>query len=88
MTEEVEDRPKITFDGEEYIYADLPDLAKYYVGQLQTLNKEITASQSATHRLELSREGFINLLRLEINKESEEITPMPELDVEEAAKDE
>lgn len=75
MTEEVEERPKITFDGEEYVYADLPDLAKYYVGQLQTLNKEITASQSATHRLELSREGFINLLRLELGKESEELVP-------------
>ena len=72
MTEE-DKRPRITFDGEEYIYEELSDKAKYFANQLQTLNKEINDCQTLNHRLEISRAGFIDLLRLELSKESEEV---------------
>ena len=72
MTEE-DNRPKITFDGEEYIYEELSDKAKYFATQLQTLNKDINDCQTLNHRLEVSRAGFIDLLRLELGKESEEV---------------
>jgi len=72
MTEE-DNRPKVTFDGEEYIYEELSDKAKYFTNQLQTLNKEINDCQTLNHRLEISRAGFIDLLRLELSKESEEV---------------
>jgi hypothetical protein len=72
MTEE-DTRPKITFEGEEYIYEELSDRAKYFANQLQTLNKEINDCQTLNHRLEVSRSGFIDLLRLELAKEEEEI---------------
>jgi hypothetical protein len=79
MTEET-DRPTITFEGDSYFIDELSDKAKYFTGQLQQLAKEINDCQSLNHRLELSRSGFIDLLRLELSKESEEIVEEPNTD--------
>ena len=77
MTEE-SNRATITFEGEDYFIDELSDKAKYFTGQLQQLAKEINDCQTLNHRLDLARAGFIDLLRLELSKETEEISSSEE----------
>jgi hypothetical protein len=72
MTEETDDRPAITLDGEKHIIEELSEKAQYYTTQIQILNKEINDAQYAVERLNVSRAGFINMMRVELAKESEE----------------
>ena len=67
MTEEtVDDRPTITLDGEKYIIEDLSDKGQYYTTQIQILNRDINDAQYSLERLNVSRAGFINMLRTDI----------------------
>ena len=67
MTEEtVNDRPTITLDGEKYIIEDLSDKGQYYTTQIQILNRDINDAQYSLERLNVSRAGFINMLRTDI----------------------
>ena len=67
MTEEtVDDRPTITLDGEKYIIEELSDKGQYYTTQIQILNRDINDAQYSLERLNVSRAGFINMLRTDI----------------------
>lgn len=79
MTEEIVERPTITLDGEEYIIEELSDKGRYYTTQIQILNKEINEAQYALERLNVSRAGFINMLRTNLAEEQATEQAMEEL---------
>lgn len=79
MTEEIVERPTITLDGEEYIIEELSDKGRYYTTQIQILNKEINEAQYALERLNVSRAGFINMLRTNLAEEQAIEQAMEEL---------
>lgn len=79
MTEEIVERPTITLDGEEYIIEELSDKGRYYTTQIQVLNKEINEAQYALERLNVSRAGFINMLRTNLAEEQATEQAMEEL---------
>ena len=79
MTEETVERPTITLDGEEYIIEELSDKGRYYTTQIQILNKEINEAQYALERLNVSRAGFINMLRTNLSEEQATEQAMEEL---------
>ena len=70
--EETDPRPAITLDGEKYIIEELSEKGQYYTTQIQILNKDVNDAQYALERLNVSRAGFINMLRVEIAQEAEE----------------
>tara|TARA_S200002703_G_scaffold27570_1_gene23579 strand:+ start:19939 stop:20205 length:267 start_codon:yes stop_codon:yes gene_type:complete len=75
--EETDPRPAITLDGEKYIIEELSEKGQYYTTQIQILNKDVNDAQYGLERLNVSRAGFINMLRVEIAQEAEE-TPEAE----------
>lgn len=87
MTEETVERPTITLDGEEYIIEELSDKGRYYTTQIQILNKEINEAQYALERLNVSRAGFINMLRTNLAEEQATEQAMEELGEEEEYRD-
>jgi hypothetical protein len=70
--EETDPRPAITLDGEKYIIEELSEKGQYYTTQIQILNKEVNDAQYGLERLNVSRAGFINMLRVEIAQEEED----------------
>ncbi len=70
--EETDPRPAITLDGEKYIIEELSEKGQYYTTQIQILNKDVNDAQYGLERLNVSRAGFINMLRVEIAQEVED----------------
>ena len=76
MTTEVQDKPTLVVDGENYIIEDLSDKAKYLVGQLQDLQQQATANYDRADQIEVARQGFTTLLKEEIaNPQMDEAPP-------------
>ena len=46
MTTEVQEKPTLVLDGENYVIEDLSDKAKYLVSQLQDLQQQATANSA------------------------------------------
>ena len=80
MTTEVQEKPTLVLDGENYVIEDLSDKAKYLVGQLQDLQQQATATSARADQIEVARQGFTNLLKEEIsNPQTDEAPPEGEL---------
>lgn len=76
---DIQEQPTLTFDGKTHVIDEISERAKYFVGQLQDLQQQLTATRARLDQLEMSRSGFENLLReeLEAPPESEEIIEPP-----------
>lgn len=70
---DVQEKPTLTFEGTSYVIEDLSDQARYFVGQLQDLMQQANASRARMDQIEMSKKGFEDLLRIELNRpEAEE----------------
>lgn len=66
MTTEVQEKPTLVLDGENYVIEDLSDKAKYLVGQLQDLQQQASQTAARADQIEVARQGFTSLLKEEI----------------------
>lgn len=66
MTTEVQEKPTLVLDGENYVIEDLSDKAKYLVGQLQDLQQQASQTSARADQIEVARQGFTSLLKEEI----------------------
>lgn len=73
MTTEVQEKPTLVFDGENYVIEDLSDQAKYLVSQLQDLNQQASASRAKIDQIEVARNGFTSLLKQELENPAEPV---------------
>ena len=69
---DVQEKPTLTFDGNNYAIEDLSDQAKYFVDQLQDLHQQGVAARARVDQIEVARRGFEGLLREELGKEPAE----------------
>jgi len=60
------ENPKLLLDGEEHEIQKLNETCKYYIDQVQDLNAQMTQLKAKMHQVEVSRAGFISLLKSEI----------------------
>ena len=75
MTTDIQEKPTLVFNGENYVIDDLSDQAKYLVGQIQDLVQQKTATQARLDQVEVARRGFEGLLQQELEKPEEEEEP-------------
>jgi hypothetical protein len=68
---ETQEKPTITLDDKNYIIEDLPETARYCIGQLQDLQQQSQATRARLDQLEMSSRGFTDMLRQEIAKMNE-----------------
>ena len=61
----------VTIDGVEYNYDELSDGVKYCIAQINDLRAQLDASKARTDQLNMAHDGFINLLKLEMEKPKE-----------------
>ena len=77
---EVQEKPTLVLDGENYVIEDLSDRAKYFVGQLQDLQQQASAERARLDQIEVARSGFTEMLKDEIaNPQEPEGAPEGEL---------
>lgn len=74
----------ITIDGTEYNYDDLSDNTKYCIAQINDLRGQLDAARARVDQLNMAHDGFLNLLKLEMQKANEE-SGQGELDLEQAS---
>jgi len=65
---ETQEKPTITIDDKNYIVEDLPDGAKYCIAQIQDLQQQTQAARARVDQLEMANRGFVEALKVEINK--------------------
>lgn len=74
----------INIDGKEYNYDELSDNVKYCIAQINDLRGQLDGARARVDQLNMAHDGFINLLKLEMEKANEESGQM-ELDLEQAS---
>ena len=74
----------ITIDGTEYNYDDLSDNTQYCIAQINDLRGQLDAARARVDQLNMAHDGFLNLLKLEMEKANEE-SGQGELDLEQAS---
>lgn len=65
-----QDNPTLVLDGEEHEIEKLNDNCKYYIDQYSDLNQQLTQLRAKMHQIEVSRAGFISLLKSEIEAQN------------------
>ena len=69
---DVQEKPTLVFDDNNYIIEDLSDKAQYIVGQLQDLAQQGNATRARLDQIEVARNGFTEMLREELVEEPAE----------------
>ena len=69
---DIQEKPTLTFEDNNYVIEDLSDRARYLVNQLQDLAQQGTAARARLDQVEVARVGFENFLREELNESPEE----------------
>jgi division protein CdvB (Snf7/Vps24/ESCRT-III family) len=62
----------ITIDGTEYNYDELSDRVKYCIAQVNDLRGQLDAAKARVDQLNMAHDGFLNMLRLEMEKGNED----------------
>lgn len=62
-----ESTPTLEFNGSTYVIDDLSDSAKYMVNQIQDMNSQINQSKARLDQLTVGKDGFIDLLKKELD---------------------
>jgi len=65
---DIQQKPTLVFDDNNYVIEDLSDKAQYLVGQLQDLAQQANATRARLDQLEVARNGFTELLREELTQ--------------------
>lgn len=63
---DVQEKPTLVFDDNNYVIEDLSEKAQYLVGQLQDLAQQANASRARLDQIEVARSGFTEMLREEL----------------------
>jgi len=69
---DVQEKPTLVFDDNNYVIEDLSDKAQYIVGQLQDLAQQGNATRARLDQIEVARQGFTDMLREELADEPAE----------------
>ena len=63
---DVQEKPTLVFDDNNYVIEDLSEKAQYLVGQLQDLAQQGNATRARLDQIEVARNGFTEMLREEL----------------------
>ena len=63
---DVQEKPTLVFDNNNYVIEDLSEKAQYLVGQLQDLAQQGNATRARLDQIEVARNGFTEMLREEL----------------------
>ena len=63
---DVQEKPTLVFDDNNYVIEDLSEKAQYLVGQLQDLAQQGSATRARLDQIEVARSGFTEMLREEL----------------------
>ena len=63
---DVQEKPTLVFDDNNYVIEDLSEKAQYLVGQLQDLAQQGNATRARLDQIEVARSGFTDMLREEL----------------------
>lgn len=69
---DVQEKPTLVFDDNNYVIEDLSEKAQYIVGQLQDLAQQGNATRARLDQIEVARSGFTEMLREELTAEPAE----------------
>jgi hypothetical protein len=69
---DVQEKPTLVFDDNNYVIEDLSEKAQYLVGQLQDLAQQGSATRARLDQIEVARAGFTDMLREELAAEPAE----------------
>ena len=69
---DVQEKPTLIFDDNNYVIEDLSEKAQYIVGQLQDLAQQGNATRARLDQIEVARSGFTEMLREELAAEPAE----------------
>ena len=69
---DVQEKPTLVFDDNNYVIEDLSEKAQYIVGQLQDLAQQGNATRARLDQIEVARSGFTDMLREELTAEPAE----------------
>ena len=75
---DVQEKPTLVFDDNNYVIEDLSEKAQYIVGQLQDLAQQGNATRARLDQIEVARSGFTEMLREELAAEPAEGEVVPE----------
>ena len=75
---DVQEKPTLVFDDNNYVIEDLSEKAQYIVGQLQDLAQQANSTRARLDQIEVARSGFTNMLREELAAEPAEGEVVPE----------
>lgn len=74
MAKEKKEQPKLSFDGKEYIIEDMSDESKQILNHINDIQNKLNTNAFMKEQLEVSKEGFINMLRESLKEpEKEEV---------------
>lgn len=75
---DVQEKPTLVFDDNNYVIEDLSEKAQYLVGQLQDLAQQGNSTRARLDQIEVARVGFTDMLREELAAEPAEGEVVPE----------
>jgi archaellum component FlaC len=64
----MEESNSITIDNVEYFLEDFSNQARYYLGHVQDLQRQVQESRQKIEQLEIAMTGFTKLLKEELDK--------------------
>lgn len=74
MAKEKKEQPKLNFDDKEYIIEDMSDESKRILNHINDIQNKLNTNAFVREQLEISKEGFINMLRESLKEpEKEEV---------------
>ena len=74
MAKEKKEQPKLNFDGKEYIIEDMSNESKQILNHINDIQNKLNTNAFMKEQLEVSKEGFINMLRESLKEpEKEEV---------------
>ena len=65
---DVQEKPTLVFDDQNYVIEDLSEKAQYIVGQLQDLAQQANAQRARLDQIEVARAGFTDMLKEELKE--------------------
>ena len=74
MAKDKKEQPKLNFDNKEYIIEDMSDESKQILNHINDIQNKLNTNAFMKEQLEVSKEGFINMLRNSLKEpEKEEV---------------
>ena len=72
MAKEKKDKPKLNFDGKEYVIEDMSDESKQILNHINDMQNKLNTNAFIKEQLEVGKEAFVNLLRESLKELKEE----------------